>query len=306
MDITKIQLQKHVLKDDSDYPNWVPNVKALIETNDKFGGSEAFGDNPDDDVKLKLYNFLLLYTDGRAQRIVMQNTNDGVAAWKELREEFAPDDVYHLQSIRSRFFETKPRPGESMSSYIDRVEDIQYQSAITGSDNKITDEEVMALVSRNLPEKLHGLLSFAQTTGMEWKKLRRQLRDYERRFASSEGKDAFSPALVASQTAPKTGTKKDRWCDFCEMSSHHTKYCRNMKRARELFREQRRRQPGQGDGHAAFFGPNLSASSSQAAASSATSLSPATSFIVDTGASQHICGDINMFVGPMKFCDVNI
>ena len=180
------------------------------------------------------------------------------------------------------------------------------QSAITGSDNKITDEEVMALVSRNLPEKLHGLLSFAQTTGMEWKKLRRQLRDYERRFDSSEGKDAFSPALVASQTAPKTGTKKDRWCDFCEMSSHHTKYCRNMKRARELFREQRRRQPGQGDGHAAFFGPNLSASSSQAAASSATSLSPATSFIVDTGASQHICGDINMFVGPMKFCDVNI
>ena len=305
MEVTKVST--YVLKDSHDYPTWSGKIQAIVQSTDKYGGVDILtkdGGDVEEAAKLKLFNYLLISTDGRPQRIVMRSPRDGVAAWEALKDEYAPDDASYIMSLKTEFFQTGFDSSDDIDSFLDRLEDIQFRSEVTKSSSKITDEEVKAHVCRTLPDRYYPIISVCET-GTEWSKLRKRLRDFDRRMPKST--DAFSHALVASSTGSPAATTG--WCDFCEQKGHCTKDCRAMQRAKKLYQEQKSRQGGRrnqsGGGPprssgAVFFGPT------QVPASRDSPKPAPTAFVVDSGASQHICGNPSMFTGPMDECDVNL
>ena len=110
MEFSKVST--YVLTDPHDYPNWFGKVQAIVQSNAALTtvftidqtGKFICNRASDADVKLKFYNYLLISTDGRPQRIVMRTPSDGCAAWKALKDEYAPDDPYHLQQLRTELF----------------------------------------------------------------------------------------------------------------------------------------------------------------------------------------------------------
>ena len=157
MEFSKIST--YVLTDPHDYPSWSGKVQAIVLSNqslkDAFDfdehGAVTCNDGAESATKLKFYNYLLISTNGRPQRIVMRSPSDGIAAWKALKDEYAPDDPYHLQQLRTELFKIECTAADTVESFLDRVEDIQFQSKVTQSTNAITDAEVQAHVCRMLP-----------------------------------------------------------------------------------------------------------------------------------------------------------
>jgi len=306
MEFSKVST--YVLTDPHDYPSWSGKVQAIVQSNDSLAtvfttnesGATICDRTAEADVKLKFYNYLLISTDGRPQRIVMRTPSDGTAAWQALKDEYAPDDPYHLQQLRTELFKVECTAADTVEAFLDRVEDIQFQSKVTQSQNAITDAEVQAHVCRMLPDKYQPIISVFPADG-EWSKLRSQLRSFDRRV--SKPHDAFSPALVASKK-PQTTSPAD-WCIFCDRKGHNVTDCRAMQRAKKMYQEQRPRRGGHSDqgnykagGAAAFLG-----SEHQQGPPSATGT---TTFVVDSGASQHVCGNPHLFSGPMVDCKVQL
>ena len=89
MEFSKIST--YVLTDPhDDYPSWTGKVQAIVLSNqslkDAFDfdehGAVTCNDGAERATKLKFYNYLLISTNGRPQRIVMRSPSDGIAAWK--------------------------------------------------------------------------------------------------------------------------------------------------------------------------------------------------------------------------------
>ena len=130
MEFSKVST--YVLTDPKDYPSWSGKVQAIVQSNEamasvfKQNDDGAFFCDKDAEsaVKLKFYNYLLISTNGRPQRIVMRNPSDGCAAWKALKDEYAPDDPYHLQQLRTELFKIECTAADTVDGFLDRVEDI--------------------------------------------------------------------------------------------------------------------------------------------------------------------------------------
>ena len=216
---------------------------------------------------------------------LLGDPKDPRAVWQKLEQQFQRKSWSNKLQLRRKLYALKLKEGESVNEHIKAMSEVFEALAAIG--DAVTEEDRVVHLLASLPDSFNVLVTAleAQSENVpRWdlvteRLLHQEQKFKERVFTLNEGD---RKAMFAHQ---KKGTKKPFTCHFCHKPGHYKKDCRKYLASlrKQGANATEKREPPSNDGEAFVTIHALAANSSG-------------SWIVDSGATCHMCNDKNLFV----------
>lgn len=237
---------------------------------------------------------------GKSQLSYVVNCESSKAMWDRLITIHEQKNKMSLHSVQTKFFKYRMDPNDTIATHIGKVEGLARQLQDLGA--KPDNSAIITQILCTLPPGYRGFVSSWYATATEAQTLEnltsRLLQEEEAEKMMSNHAQDRGEALVASgskyQRSRKSPHQKQKFagkCNHCDMKGHKENDCW------ELHPEKRPHNRNRRSGQAAAA--NISEAEGASALMAVTSpglLSPSsTTWICDSGATDHMCGQLHLF-----------
>ena len=280
--------------DGKNYPTWKIQCRMALMKDSLWGivsGTETSPSEEQADARRKFVSrsdralaIIVLAVDP-SLLYLLGDPKDPRAVWQKLEEQFQRKTWSNKLQLRRKLYALKLKEGESINEHIKAMSEIFEALAAIG--DAVSEEDRVVHLLASLPESYNVLVTAleAQSENVpRWDLVTERLLHQERKFKErvSTLNESDRKVLYAHQ---KKGTKKPFTCHYCHKPGHYKKDCRKYLASlrKQGANTTEKREPPSNDGEA-FVTIHALAATSRG------------SWIVDSGATCHMCNDKNLFV----------
>ena len=285
------------------YPTWKVQCKMALMKDSLWGivsGTEKLARDANADTRKKFearkdraLAIIVLAVDP-SLLYMLGNPEDPAEVWKKLEDQFQRKTWSNKLQLRRKLFALKLRDGESVDQHIKTMTEVFESLAVIG--DAVTEEDQVVHLLASLPPSYEMLVTAleAQSESVpKWELVTERLRHEEQKkkekAPGGESGDAGRKAFTARQR--KTDQRRQFTCHFCKKPGHFKRDCRKFLATQQANK------------------PSASTAETKQAASSgsdkealvtthvlsATSSPGENQWIVDSGATCHMCKDKQFF-----------
>ena len=218
---------------------------------------------------------------------LLGNPEDPAAVWKKLEEQFQRKTWSNKLQLRRKLFSLKLKEGESVQEHIKTMTETFEELAVIG--DAVSEEDQVVHLLASLPATYDMLVTAleAQSENVpKWELVTERLRHEEQKQEEKTPIASGRKVFVAKQQGV-SDQKETKTCHFCKKPGHFKRDCRKY-----LTQEEKKQSTNAADATAA------SKSDSEEEVFVATHALTASSkrdWIVDSGATCHVCNDQQLF-----------
>ena len=284
-----------VLLKGSNYPTWKLQCRMVLMKAGLWsivnGTENAPGTDADPDVIAK-------YTarrDSALAHIVLSvdptllyllgDPEDPVIVWKKLSDQFQKKSWANKLQLRRRLYSLRLRDGESVQEHIRKLTELFEELAVIGDPMKEEDQVVHLLAS--LPDSFNVLVTALESNAdvPKMEVVTERLLHEERK---QQDKRSSSPSKALSVSRQKKGPR----CFHCGKPGHFRRDCRQLKAENEKSKLHKGNKSGKNQ---ASIGQHSRCESDVLVVEQALQAGAAENWIVDSGATCHMCHDKKLF-----------
>lgn len=223
---------------------------------------------------------------------MLGNPEDPAVVWKKLEEQFQRKTWSNKLQLRRKLFSLKLREGESVHEHIKTMTEVFEALAVIG--DAVSEEDQVVYLLASLPASYDMLVTAleAQSENVpKWELVTERLRHEEQKQKEKvPNTDSGRKAFVTKQQK-KGDPKKQLTCNFCKKPGHFKRECRKF-----LATQQEKKQSANAADAMNEKKPACSESEGEALVTThALTASSRRNWIVDSGATCHMCNDKELF-----------
>ena len=291
-----------VLLNGKNYPTWKIQCRMALMKDGLWGianGTETLGEDASADARAKFnarrdkaLAIVVLAVDP-SLLYMLGNPEDPAAVWKKLEEQFQRKTWSNKLQLRRKLFSLKLQEGESVHQHIKVMTEVFEALAVI--DDAVKEEDQVVYLLASLPTSYDMLVTAleAQSENVpKWELVTERLRHEELKQKEKMPVDSGRKVLVAKQTVKRGDQKKQFKCHFCKKLGHFKRDCRKFLASQQSQQEKR-----QLASTAEAKKPSSSSDSEGEAlvTTHALTVSSRGNWIVDSGATCHMCNDRSLF-----------
>lgn len=283
------------------YPTWKVQCKMALMKDSLWGivsGTETLPEEANAETRKKFdarkdraLAIVVLSVDP-SLLYLLGNPEDPAEVWRRLEEQFQRKTWSNKLQLRRKLFSLKLKDGESVHQHIKTMTEVFDALAVIG--DAVTEEDQVVHLLASLPESYDMLVTALEAqseTVPKWELVTERLLHEEQKQKEKAPVDSGRRVFAARQ---KRGDPKKRFtCNWCKKPGHFKRDCRKFLAAQQAGVADKPQKP-----QSASTAEAKSSSESEGEALVTTHALSAVSrgnWIVDSGATCHMCNDKQLF-----------
>ena len=220
---------------------------------------------------------------------------DPVAVWKKLMDQFQKKTWANKLELRRKLYSLRLREGESVHKHIKSMTELFEGLAVIG--DPVTEEDRVVHLLASLPDSFNMLVTALEANSEAVPKMEivteRLLHEERKMKEKGTGDDGRKAFTVGHKKGFSNSGNRQLTCHFCKKPGHFKRNCRKlaqlqrnekMDKSKHSASQANAKEQVSSDDEALVVGHALSATSRG-------------NWIIDSGATCHMCNDMNLFSG---------